>query len=44
MEPLFDASQYEEWERELRAEFEASPDLFVDPDELVWDDFYSREA
>ena len=37
---LFDDSMYvdDDWSAEIRADYAAHPEMFVDPADLVWDD------
>lgn len=51
---LFDAKAYvaddpfwaqsADWAAEIRADYAACPEMFVDPADLVWDDFDSEEV
>jgi hypothetical protein len=51
---LFDDSMYiaddwfwaqsQDWAAEIRADYAAHPEMFVDPADLVWDDFDSEEV
>lgn len=37
-------AQSSDWAAEIRADYAAHPEVFVDPADLVWDDFDSEEV